>query len=397
MSMSRSLALCVAAFCVAASLATLPQASVATSIIPIPVLILTPKPAPSDTPTPAPSAAPTPIAFFKMPKSGAVFALSLSSDAATNVRISIETASALRDALHNTWVIPVPTWSLADYYTQCARDSNTLGAVVTMPVATRNASEGYVLLNRAWTQVDLVMVAFDCQNSPDRMPSPAPTPTATVTPAATPTRHGSHGSRSTQYERLPRFAMPFPMASATSSPAPTPSPIPRNAVPGYVTKVQSGIGSRNVANLVPLTALFTALQATRPQVTETKIAATAYGAPSPAPSPGAPYPTTSSDQTVTVKNQTTDFTVLGASLFGQLTTGSVNIGSSLSVDAQTAKAVQRAAVSLAKELVASVDDDGKVIVVYKGDAMCTVQRPLPDPPRLCWLSPPLARAQIKSP
>lgn len=321
-----------------------PPGAAATVPIPFPVMLLTPKP--STSPSPSPSPAPTPsTTTLTLPSRGAVFAMSLSSDPSLNARISLEMVRALRPKLGGTWVIPEPTWALTDYYNQCQGDRNTLGAVVVLPAATRNANEGYVLVNRSWTQLDLVLVALDCQDVSARPRNTPSDPPPTTSPGASPT---------------------------------SPTPVPRNAIPAYVTDVQSGIGSRNVANILPLAGLFAALQATRPSSTETKTSTTSYVAPGPSPSPGTAYTSSNVDQTVTNKNSSNDFTVLGTTLFTQLSNTSVTIGSSSSADAQIAKAAERAAGSLVNELIKS-----NVIVSWSADGCA----PVSSPPRLCWIYP----------
>jgi hypothetical protein len=126
-------------------------------------------PAPESKPSPTP----TPLILQYLGKT--LFVVALSSDAPTAAKISNEVALQvnggggrvrLGPVFQRSTVFPEPTWQLADYLTQCSRDSqHTAGALIIMPPVVQSATNNFLIGSSSWTSLDFFALLADCAES----------------------------------------------------------------------------------------------------------------------------------------------------------------------------------------------------------------------------------------
>lgn len=244
-----------------------------------------------------PTPTPTPQVYFTAERP-TVFTFALvDSTNAISARLSIEmayqmqTRDSSRRAFANITVIAEPTWKLADYASQCANDPGVAGAVIVLTPATQGATDNYLVFTRSWTTLDTGALVAVCQ-------------------------HGKNA---------------------------------RSRIV-WASSIDTGGGGRDSETLLPVAALAAAISAltNRQSTTTSTMTTSSFASPRPPPPPGVPFPITQTATTSRTTNPTSDTVLFGTTLLTQL--ASSTVGSTPSVDAQTAAAARDALGKIVDEL-----------------------------------------------
>ena len=277
----------------------------------------------AEPPAPAPATSDVPKIVVPRRTTGAqqmvVYTMALSDDRAANARLTAELAYRLRiqRSIKNSFIVPMPTWSLKDYLAECkTAQKSTRGAVIVLPPSVGSATESKFIYTESWTRTIFALMVAECGDkraNPEDEPLPTPTPR--------------------------------PSLSELFNPKPPEEP---TLTVTWVSNTYAGTGVRYSATLLPLAVLAALYQTFAPTRSIQSKTTTVFPVPSPIPAGGARQAV---ETTSAVTANASGAANITTALFGVFGGNSLIIGSPSAPDPQFQYAIGAAMEQFADDMV----------------------------------------------